>query len=323
MSTVAHDETIAGAPASRLASGVLLAAISALTFGMSGGFASSLFETGWSPGATALVRSAIGAVVALPFGLRALDGRWHLLRANLGLLVAYGILAVTGAQFCYFMAVERMEVGPALLIEYTAPATVVLWLWLRHGQRPGVITLVGAALAAAGLVLVLNLTGGTTLNLSGVAWSLLAMIGAATYFVVNADEASGLPPVTLAAGGLVLGTLSMVVLAVVGVLPMAASTDQVVLRGHEFPWWVPVLALGVITSGLAYLTGVAAGRLLGARLGAFIALFEVVSGVFFAWLFVAELPSAIQLVGGLLILAGVIAVKAGEGTADDPVLPPS
>ena len=34
-----------------------------------------------------------------------------------------------------------MEVGPALLIEYTAPAAVVVWLWLRHGERPGPVTL--------------------------------------------------------------------------------------------------------------------------------------------------------------------------------------
>ncbi|MFT4264374.1 MAG: DMT family transporter [Nocardioides sp.] len=325
MSSIAYDvsgsesggESIVN-ESSRLGAGVLLAVVSAFTFGMSGSFASALFEAGWSPGATTLVRSAIGALVALPFGLRALAGRWRLLRANAGLLAAYGLLAVTGAQFCYFMAVQRMEVGPALLIEYTAPATVVVWMWLRHGQRPGLVTVLGAVLAAAGLVLVLDLLGGPSLNLAGAAWALLAMVGAATYFIVNADDSSGLPPVTLAAGGLVVGTLAVAVLAVVGILPMSATTDDVVLRGQELPWWLPILALGVITSGLAYLTGVAAGRLLGARLGAFIALLEVVAGVFFAWLFVAQLPTAMQLVGGGLILAGVVAVKLGEAPQGRP-----
>lgn len=325
MSTLTHDEAQGGhgVVAPRTAAGIMLAIASALTFGLSGSFASSLFETGWTPGTTALVRSAIGACVALPFGLVALRGRWHLLRANLGLLTAYGVLAVTGAQFCYFMAVERMEVGPALLIEYTAPAAVVIWLWVRHGQRPGPVTVLGAVLAAAGLTLVLDLIGGASLSMSGVGWALLAMTGAATYFLVNADHSSGLPPVTLAAGGLVLGTAVMGVLALVRVLPMGASTSDVVLAGHQTAWWVPVALLGVVTSGIAYLTGVAAGRLLGARLGAFIALFEVVAGVGFAWVFVDQLPTAIQLVGGLLILAGVVAVKLGEGrvasTAEEPV----
>jgi drug/metabolite transporter (DMT)-like permease len=322
MSTVTHDATVSPA-AARTSTGVVLAIVSALTFGLSGSFASSLFETGWTPGTTAMVRSAIGALVALPFGLVALRGRWHLLRDNLGLLTAYGLLAVSGAQFCYFMAVERMEVGPALLIEYTSPAAVVVWMWLRHGQRPGPVTVLGAVLAAAGLVLVLDLIGGAALNVSGVAWSLMAMVGAATYFIVNADHSSGLPPMTLAAGGLVLGTVAMGLLGLVGVLPMGASTADVALAGQTVAWWLPVLLLGVVTSGIAYLTGVAAGRLLGARLGAFIALMEVVAGVGFAVIFVDQLPSAVQLAGGVLILAGVIAVKAGEGRAVDADLPPN
>ena len=314
MSALTHDETAVVAP--RTAAGVMLAVASALTFGLSGSFASSLFDTGWTPGTTALVRSAIGAAVALPFGLAALGGRWALLRANLGLLAAYGLLAVTGAQFCYFMAVERMEVGPALLIEYTAPAAVVLWLWARHGQRPRPVTVLGAVLAAAGLVLVLELVGAhgaaSSINAAGVAWSLLAMVGAATYFLVNADHSSGLPPVTLAAGGLLFGTALMGVLALVHVLPMGASTADVVLAGHRTAWWVPVLLLGVVTSGVAYLTGVAAGRLLGARLASFLGLLEILAGVVFAWVFVDQLPTGVQLVGGVLILAGVVAVKLGE-----------
>ena len=69
-------------------------------------------------------------------------------------------MPVAGAQFAYFSAVQRMDVGPALLIEYTAPAAVVVWLWLRHGERPGPLTVAGAGLAALGLVLVLDLLSG-------------------------------------------------------------------------------------------------------------------------------------------------------------------
>lgn len=320
MSAVTHDIEVAVA-SPRTSTGLVLALLSAVSFAMSGSFASALFSTGWSPGASALVRSTIGALVALPFGLRALRGRWWLVRQNLGLLAAYGVLAVGGAQFCYFMAVQRMDVGPALLIEYTSPAMVVVWLWLRHGQRPGLLTLGGALLAALGLVLVLNLLGGTRLDPFGVMWSLLAMVGAVTYFVVNADHASGLPPVTLATGGLVLGAAAVGLLGLVGVLPMAASTAHVTLSGQQWPWWVPILGLGAITAGFAYLSGVAAGRLLGARVAAFVSLFEVVAGVGFAWLFLAQLPGMLQLVGGVLILAGVIVVKVGErGPTADPVV---
>lgn len=317
MSTVADDVTAVPrdgvASGSRLVTGLGLAIASALTFGLSGSFASSLFDAGWSPGSVVLVRVALGALVVLPFGLVALRGRWGAVRRNARLLVAYGLLAVAGAQFCYFSAVELMEVGPALLIEYTAPAAVVVWFWLRHGQRPGPVTIVGAVLAGIGLVLVLDLVGGVSLDPVGVAWSLAAMVGAATYFVVNGNGDTGLPPLALAAGGLVVGALGLGLLALVGLLPLEASTAPVELAGAELAWWVPLLLLGVVTAGVAYVTGIAAGRRLGSRLSSFVALLEVVAGVVFAWLLLDELPRAVQLLGGVLILAGVVAVKLGEG----------
>ncbi|CAB4688303.1 MAG: EamA family transporter [Actinobacteria bacterium] len=312
MTTMTHDDTAAAT--SRVAVGLVFAVVSALTFGMSGALARGLLDTGWTPGAVVLVRVGLAAAVVLPFGLRALAGRWTLLRGNAGVVVLYGVLAVAGAQFCYFSAVQHMQVGPALLIEYTAPAAVVVWLWLRHGQRPGPTTLVGAGLAALGLVLVLDLLSGADLSLVGVLWSLGAMVGAASYFLISADETNGLPPLVLAAGGLSVGTLGLGLLGLVGVLPMRASTGDVTYAGSTVTWWVPLAVLGLVTAALAYVTGIAAGRRLGSRLASFVALLEVVAGVGFAWLLLDELPRGVQLLGGLLILAGVVAVKLGERT---------
>ena len=137
---------------------------------------------------------------------------------------AYGAIAVAGAQFCYFSAVQHMQVGPAILIEFTAPAAVVVYLWLRHGQRPGRMTLAGAGLAALGLVLVLDLVSGADLSVPGVLWALGAMVGCATYFIISADEDNGLPPLVLAWVGLLVGALVLGLLGLVGVLPMRAST---------------------------------------------------------------------------------------------------
>jgi drug/metabolite transporter (DMT)-like permease len=321
MATMAHDTVLPGATGSRLTSGLAFAVLSAASFGMSGALARELLDAGWSAGAIVLVRVGLAALVVAPFGLVALRGRWGLLRRNAGLILVYGALAVAGAQFCYFSAVAHMQVGPALLIEYTAPAAVVVWLWLRHGQRPGRVTLLGAALAAGGLVLVLDLLSGADLSVAGVLWALAAMIGAATYFVISADEDNGLPPMVLAAGGLVLGTAVLGALGLVGLLPMRASRDAVTYAGTTVDWWVPLLVLGVVTAAVAYTSGIAAGRRLGSRLASFVALLEVVAGVVFAWLLLDELPRPVQLVGGLLILAGVVGVKLGErATTARPVV---
>jgi drug/metabolite transporter (DMT)-like permease len=298
----------------RLSSGIAFGVIMAVTFGLAGPLARPLLEAGWSPGAIVLVRVSVAALVVLPFGLVALRGRWDVLRRNAGLMVLFGVLAVAGAQFCYFSAIAHMQVGPALLIEYTAPAAVVCWMWARHGQRPGRLTLAGAAVAAVGLVLVLDLVSGADLDPVGVAWALAAMVGAATYFVISGDEGNGLPPMVLAAGGLLVGSIALGLAGLVRVLPMDASTTGVSYAGHDVDWWVPLVVLGVVTAAIPYTAGIAASRRLGSRLASFVGLLEVVSGVVFAWLLLDELPRPVQLLGGLLILAGVVGVKLGERT---------
>src|SRR3712207_2890263 len=267
MTAFAHDTAATPAlPARhgrRLTSGLVFAVLSALSFGLAGPLARGLLETGWSPGAIVLVRVGVAALVVVPAGILALRGRWDVLRANAGLVLTYGLLAVAGAQFFYFSAVSSMQVGPALMIEYTAPAAVVVWLWLRHGERPGPVTLLGAGLAALGLRLVLDLLSGADLSTPGVLLSLGAMVGCATYFVINSTDDTGLPPLVLASAGLVVGAIALGVVGMVGLMPMRASSADATYAGHVVPWWLPLVLLGLVTAAVAYVTGVAAGRRLG------------------------------------------------------------
>jgi drug/metabolite transporter (DMT)-like permease len=257
MGKMANDDARVEASRSALGAGLALAVVSAVSFSLSGPLAAGLFVTGWSPGAVVLVRVGLGALVVVPFGVAALRGDWRPVRRNLRLLAVYGALGVAATQFCYFAAVQHMQVGPALLIEYSSPAAVVAWLWLRHAQRPGRLTLSGIALAAAGLVLVLDLTG-ARLDPVGVAWALGAMVGVSAYFLINARADTGLPPLSLAAAGLVVGTVVLGLLAATGLMPVTASTAPVTLAGTELPWWPVLVVLGLVTAGVAYVTGIGA-----------------------------------------------------------------
>jgi len=174
--------------------------------------------------------------------------------------------------------------------------------------------------AAFGLVLVLDLVSGADLSVPGVLWALGAMAGAATYFVLSASEDNGLPPLVLAAAGLSLGAVALLLAGVVGVVPMHFSTAPVSYDGTTVAWWLPLIGLGVVTAALAYVTGIAAGRRLGSRLASFVALLEVLFALLFAWLLLGELPRGVQVAGGVLILAGVVVVKLGEReiAAHDP-----
>lgn len=308
MARFTHDERAGG----RRGSGVGLAVVSASSFGLAGSLARGLQEAGWTPAAAVAARVLLASAVLAPVAVAQLRGRWNLLRRTAPVITAYGLVAIAGCQLAYFTAVTHMEVGVALLIEYTAPVAVVVWLWLRHGRRPGRLTVLGAALGTIGLLLVLDLASGARANVVGILWALAAMLGAATYFVLSARQQDGLPASVLATAGLLLGGLALVVAGAVGFVPFAVSTADVAFVGFTVSWWPTVLTLGVVTAAVAYAAGIAATRMLGSRLASFVGLTEVLMALVFAWLLLGEVPRGIQMVGGVLILIGVVVVRLGE-----------
>ncbi len=314
MTTLTHDISVAEARPATSLTGLGFAVVSAASFGLSGALAGGLMAAGWSPAGAVTVRVGVAALVLAVPALLVLDGRWSLLRRHLRTITVYGVVAVAGCQLAYFNAVRHMQVGPALLIEYTAPVAVLGWLWFRHGQRPSRITAAGAVLAGFGLVLVLDLVSGAQVSVPGILWSLGAMAGAAVYFVLSAEE-SDLPPLVLAAGGLVVGTAVLLLAGLVGVVGLRVSTTDVEYAVGTVPVWVPVVGLGVVAAAVAYVTGIAASRRLGSRLASFVALLEVLFALVFAWLLRDEVPAPVQFAGAALVLAGVVAVKAGERAA--------
>lgn len=298
--------------AARATSGMGAALVSAWSFGLAGPLARGLMDAGWSPAAAVVMRILVAAAVLLPGAAVALRGRWAGVWRHLPLMALYGIVPVAGAQFGYFNAVVHMPVGVAILVEFTAPVAVVGWLWLRHRQRPTRATVFGATVAAVGLLLVLDLTSSTSVSAIGVAWALVAMLGASFYFVLSSRVDDGLPGIVLAAGGLTVGGTVLLLAGVAGIVPLAVSTAPVALGGAVLPWWVVVALLGVVTAALGYVSGIAATRRLGARLASFVALSEVLAALVFAWLLLGEVPRGIQLLGGVLVVAGVVAVRRGE-----------
>lgn len=301
----------------RFGAGLLVALGAALSFGMSGAWARGLIDAGWTPGAAVTVRIWVAALILFVPTLVVLRGRWRTVRRNAGMIVAYGALAVAATQLFYFQAVARMDVGIALLIEYTAPVVVVLWLWVRRGERPGGRGILGAIIAFVGLVLMLDIVTGARVDTIGILWALGAMVGAAAYFVLSGRGDTGLPPIALAGLGLLLGAVGLTLAGLVGVLPMAWTMDAVAYRFGTVPWFVPVLAIGVLATALAYVLGIASTRMLGSRLASFVALAEVGAALLFGWMLLGQLPDVVQAVGAALVLTGVVIVKLGER----PVVP--
>ncbi|HLV58651.1 MAG TPA: DMT family transporter [Natronosporangium sp.] len=292
--------------------GFVLALLSAVTFATSGTFARSLLDAGWSAEAAVVARVGIAALVLAAPAAWSLRGRWRLLRRNLGGVAAFGLLGVAAAQACFFNAVEYLPVGVALLLEYLGIVLVVGWMWAVRGQRPRRLTAAGSAAALAGLVLVLDLSGGGPVQPVGFLWGLGAAVGLAGYFIVSARTDTGLPPVVLASAGMAVGTLVLVVVGLVGPHPLRATFGDVVLGDHRTSWLVPVAGLSLVAAVVAYVSGIAAARILDARLASFVGLTEVLFAILIAWWVLAELPTAVQLAGGALIVVGVALVRLDE-----------
>jgi drug/metabolite transporter (DMT)-like permease len=303
----------------RARTGLIASLASAAAFGTSGPFAKALLTTGWSSGSIVLLRIGVAALVLAVPTVLALRGRWHLVRANLGVLLLFGLVAVAGCQVAYFNAVSELPVGIALLLEYSGTVLVVGWLWLVSRRAPARTTLVGAAVALGGLTLVLDVAGQSPPPPAGVLWGLLAAVGLATYFVASSHGPRGeheLPPVALAGIGMGVGTVALAVAGVTGVLPMRFASADVVVAGLSLPWWAPVAELALLAAAAAYLLGTVAVRRLGATVASFVGLSEVLFAILFAWLLLGELPRPVQLVGGALVVAGVVAVRLGEARAE-------
>lgn len=305
--------------------GLVLAVSSAAAFGGAGTFATALLGAGWSAGAAVTVRMGVAALALTVPAVLQLRGRWPLLRAQAGAVLAFGVLAVALPQLAYFHAVSRLSVGVALLLEYSGVLLVVLWTWARLGQRPTAVTGAGVVVALGGLVLVLDIGRGARMDPVGIAWGLVAALGLAAYFVLSGRVEGGLPPLVSAWAGVSAGSLVLGAAALVGVVPWRTTTTAVELAGRSTSWLVPVLGLSLVATAVAYATGIAGVRRLGSRVGSFVGLSEVLFAVLFAWSFLGQRPGVGQLLGGIVVLAGIVLVRLGEprvdraGTAVDPV----
>jgi drug/metabolite transporter (DMT)-like permease len=301
---------------SRSLIGIALGLAAGLAFGAGGVFVKPLLESGWSPGAAVLARISVAALLLLVPGLIALrfDLR-PLWRAKWTVLV-YGLVAVAGVQFAFYASLERIPVSTTLLIEYLAPIALVLFAWVRTRRMPQRIVLAGSVLAIAGLVLVIG-PGGGSLDPLGLLFAAVAMIGVCVYYAIGERAAEQLPPVALIAAGFVVGALALALTGLVGLLPMEATFTDVPFLGGTAPWWVPLLTVGAFSTAFAYVAGLAAIRMLGSRLAAFLGLSEVVFAGIVGWILIGEALGPLQILGGLLILGGIICVRL-ERPAPEP-----
>jgi drug/metabolite transporter (DMT)-like permease len=307
------------------ATGLIISLLAALTFGLSGSLIKPLLEAGWSPAAGVTFRALIGGLVLLPVMIVILRGRWNAVWRARWRIAGMALIGVAATQLAYFAAIQRIPVSTAILIEYMAPLLLVVAVWARTRKIPNSVVLVGSVVALAGLVLVVSpgmlADGVGGLDPIGLVFAALATVGCAFYYVIAARPSDGLPPVALAASGLIIGGLALGAIGLVGIVPFEMAFVDVELFGSDVAWWVPLIIVGLVATGFAYAASITASEILGSRLASFAGLLEVVAAAIYAWLLLGENLTVWQIFGGALILAGIAFVRSER--TDAPLEPAS
>lgn len=301
---------------SRARSGVWLTVASGLAFASSGPLAKSVLAAQWSPGAILAVRLTGAAAIVLVVAALADPRELRESPRHLRTITAFGVVAVAGVQATFFLSLQYLQVGVALMIQFLAPVVVIFWDWIVRRRRPSARTLVGATIALLGAALVIDVLHSAELSVAGLGWAALSMLCNAAFFLLSARTSDSLSPVTLLGAGLAVAAVTAWVLGLASVLPLHVGASTAVMAERGLPVWVALALLIAISTVVAYLCGVAGAARIGSTLMSLVLLSEVLFAVVLARILLGEAIAPVQMAGGVLLVGGIALARSG---AERPV----
>ncbi|EHR62201.1 EamA family transporter [Saccharomonospora cyanea] len=289
--------------------GIVLLVLASLCFGSSGALGKPAMTAGLSPEQVAAARIGIAAVVLLvgvgltrPGLLRVKRGQWRV-------LLGYGLLGVAGVQLFYFLSAARVPVGIAILLEFTSPVLVALWVrFVRRVRLPWPMW-AGIGLALLGLAMVARVHEGLTLDAVGLAAGVAAAVCSASYFLLGEHGVASHHPLGMVTWGMVVGAVAVCVVAPPWNLPASTLLAPAELGPWRPPVWSLLVAVAVLSTVLAYLAGITALRHLPASTASVLALIEPLVATTMAWVLLDEALGWVQLLGALVLLGGALLVQ--------------
>src|SRR3954453_21775998 len=292
------------------ARGYVLVAAGATMFALGGNLARYMLDDGVSATRLSQLRSA-GSLVLLAVALALTrPERMRVRRADLPQLAFLGICGLALVRATYYAAIDRLEIGVALVIQYMAPLLLLLWLRFRHGRRLAPALWGAVALSIVGCALVVQAYEPGSLDGPGVAYAAGAAVTFAIYMVASERSGQRYQSVTTLLWAFGFASLFWAIVQ---------------------PWWQfpfsrvdPWLALGVILVGtlFPFICVVAALRELPAPRVAVAATLEPVLAALFAWWLHDEHLAVVQLAGGGLVLGAVLWVQSHRPDLEAELAPP-
>lgn len=306
MTAALHEET---RPRLLLGYGLYLAAT--VLFALNGSVVKAILLSGVSAVSLSQIRATGAFVLLLVIVAVARPHALRIRRTEWKLLLAYGVIGVSMTQFLYFVALERMPIGLALIIEFTAPIFVVLWV--RFGRRQPVRSTVwvGLLLALVGLALIAQVWQGFTLDGLGVAAAFGAAIALALFYLIGEHQQRGdsaRDSLSLTMWGMGGAALFWAIVQPVWLFPWAEYSGlsaPLAGSGPQLP--LPTLTAWMIVMGTAlpFALAIASLAYITAAQASIVGMTEPLIASVIAWIVLAEVFTPVQIVGGVTVLAGV------------------
>jgi len=299
--------------------GVIALFIAALAFSINGIVSKLVLEAGLSPWRMAEVRST-GAFTA--FLIYLLIFKRSALKFDLKAMpemLVYGIIGYAGVQAFYFVAIVRMPVSVGLIIEFTAPIWITLWIRYVRKQYVPRTMWVAVMLAFSGLLLIAQVWKGLTFDGIGIIAAFLDAFALTAYFLLGEKWGKRAATETLMIYGFGISMLFWWVTFPLWTYPTEIFTKEIDLRGQlagvNAQGWVLILFVIFVGTIIPYTGNLIGIKKTSASSAAIIGMLEPVLAGIFAWIWLSETFNAIQLVGATAVIAGIyIATKVRATT---------
>ena len=297
--------------------GLGLVAFGALLFVQNAGVSRVALRAGVYPTALTTLRVTGTAVllvlVAAVFrrdALRPPGGRLGLL------LVVNGLVGVAALQWTYFVAIDRLPVGMALLLEYQAPILVALWARYMQHERVRPRLWVGLALAWAGLAAATGIWRGLTFDVVGVLGGLGAAVCFATYFLIGEHGVGRLDPLRVILWSFLVATVGLNIVHPLTGARLDLLGDRVSLLGrladHTAPVWAVLAWIVVVGTVLPFGVALLALRHLPATTVTMVAMLEPIGVSALGWVWFSEALDTVALLGGVAVVVGIVLAQSAR-----------
>lgn len=278
--------------------GLLSVGLAAALWAVSANVARGLFDDGLDP---ILLTEARAFLAFLSFAALRPWRRPARGRGSLATIVALG-LAIASVNATYYLSIERLEVAVAIVIQYTAPALVVGWIALSTRQRPSPQIVVALTTAILGVMFAAGIGSKDLGSIDGI--GVLLAAGSAVLFSTYTLLAERLETNYGPSGAMFRA------FAVAAAFWLLFQST----RGWPSELWEPdvlmrVIFVGVAGTFLPFLLYVWGMKKVAAERAVIAATTEPVLAAVVAWIWFGQNLSALQVLGGGLVLAAVVSLQ--------------